>query len=131
MSTQLLCKGEIIMVCKIDMCDCNVIHDEVVEAVKEQMPKENQVEVISNFYKIFSDSTKLKILWALNVSEMCVCDLAVLINVTKSAISHQLRSLKEANLVKYRKEGNLTYYFLADDHVEKIFVMGCEHINEI
>ena len=88
------------MVCKIDMCDCNVIHEEVVETVKEQMPKEKQVKAISDFYKILSDGTKVKILWALNISEMCVCDLAVLINITKSAISHQMKALKEANLVK-------------------------------
>ena len=96
------------------------------------MQKEKQIEVISNFYKIFSDSTKLKILWALNVSEMCVCDLAVLINVTKSAISHQLRSLKEANLVKYRKEGKNVYYSLSDNCVKEIIEKGIIHtINKI
>ena len=130
MITQLLCKGDVFMVCKIDMCDCNVIHKEVVETVKKQMPKERQVEVISNFYKIFSDVTKLKILWALNIAEMCVCDIAVLINVTKSAISHQLRVLKQAKLVKFRKEGKIVYYSLDDEHVSEMYEMAKRHIEE-
>ena len=118
------------MVCKIDMCDCNVIHDEIVEAVKGQMPKEKQIEVISNFYKIFSDSTKLKILWALNVSEMCVCDLSCLLNMTQSAISHQLRILKANKLVKNRRDGKMMYYSLDDEHVKLIFEAGYSHIME-
>ncbi len=115
------------MVCKIDMCDCNVIHEEVVEVVKKQIPEDKKVNTIAEFYKIFSDSTKLKILWALNISEMCVCDLAVLINVTKSAISHQLRSLKEANLVKCRRDGKNAYYSLADNCVKEIREKGIIH----
>ena len=118
------------MVCKIDMCDCNVIHDEIVEAVKGQMPKEKQIEVISNFYKIFSDSTKLKILWALNVSEMCVCDLSALLNISQSAISHQLRVLKSARLVKFRRAGKVIYYSLDDEHIKQIFDAGLHHITE-
>ena len=116
------------MVCKIEMCDCNSIHQEVVEAVREQIPENKKIDVIAEFYKIFSDSTKLKILWALNISEMCVCDLAVLINVTKSAISHQLKSLKEANLVRFRKEGKNVYYSLADNCVKEIIEKGVIHI---
>ena len=132
MCAQLLCKGGKNMVCKIEMCDCNSIHEEVVESVREQIPDNKKIDVIAEFYKIFSDSTKLKILWALNISEMCVCDLAVLINVTKSAISHQLRSLKEANLVKFRKEGKNVYYSLADNCVKEIIEKGVIHtINKI
>ncbi len=115
------------MVCKIEMCDCNVIHKEIVEAVKEQIPEDRRISVISEFYKIFSDSTKLKILWALDISEMCVCDLAVLVNVTKSAISHQLKILKEANLVKFRKEGKNVYYSLSDNCVKEIIEKGVIH----
>ncbi len=115
------------MVCKIEMCDCNVIHQEIVEAVKEQIPEDNRISVIAEFYKIFSDSTKLKILWALDISEMCVCDLAVLVNVTKSAISHQLKILKEANLVKFRKEGKNVYYSLSDNCVKEIIEKGVIH----
>jgi ArsR family transcriptional regulator len=81
-------------------------------------------------YKMFSDPTRVKILWALQCNEMCVCDLAVLLNMTKSAISHQLKSLRLTNLVKFRKEGKVVYYSLADDHVKTIFENGVAHINE-
>lgn len=115
------------MVEKIDMCDCNVIHEEIVESVKIQMPSDEKVKVLSEFYKVFSDPTKVKILWALDISEMCVCDLAVLTNLTKSAISHQLSSLKEMNLVKSRKEGKNVYYSLADLCVKEILEKGVIH----
>lgn len=115
------------MVEKIDMCDCNVIHEDVVETVKLQMPSESKVKTLADFYKVFSDPTKVKILWALDISEMCVCDLAVLTNLTKSAISHQLSSLKEMNLVKSRKEGKNVYYSLADFCVKEILEKGVLH----
>lgn len=120
------------MVGKIEMCDCNVIHEDVVESVKQQLPDENRVKVLAEFYKAFSDSTKIKILWALDISEMCVCDLAVLINLTKSAISHQLSGLKEMNLVKSRREGKNVYYSLADSCVKEILEKGVIHtINRV
>ena len=115
------------MVNKIDMCDCNVIHEEVVDTVKKQMPDENRVKMLAEFYKAFSDVTKVKILWALDISEMCVCDLAVLTNLTKSAISHQLSGLKEMNLVKSRREGKNVYYSLADTCVKEILEKGVIH----
>lgn len=115
------------MIEKIDMCDCNVIHEDVVDAVKQQMPDDNRVKVLAEFYKVFSDATKVKILWALDISEMCVCDLAVLTNLTKSAISHQLSFLKEVNLVKSRKEGKNVYYSLADLCVKEILEKGVIH----
>lgn len=111
-------------------CDCEVIHAEVVEKVRLVMPEEDELYDLSDFFKVFGDSTRIKIMWALDESEMCVCDLAVLLNMTKSAISHQLKSLKAANLVKYRKEGKVVFYSLTDDHVKEIFEKGLEHIRE-
>ncbi len=111
-------------------CDCDVIHADVVDSVKKKMPEEHELYDLSDFFKVFGDSTRVKIMWALDESEMCVCDIAVLLNMTKSAISHQLRSLKQANLVKYRKEGKIVFYSLADDHVKDIFEKGLEHIRE-
>lgn len=111
-------------------CDCDVIHADVVDRVKEKMPPEDDLYDLSDFFKVLGDSTRARIMWALDESEMCVCDLAVLLNMTKSAISHQLRSLKQANLVKFRREGKVVYYSLSDDHVKEIFEKGLEHIRE-
>jgi ArsR family transcriptional regulator len=111
-------------------CDCDVIHADVVDKVKKKMPDEEELYNLADFFKVLGDSTRAKIMWALDESEMCVCDIAVLLNMTKSAISHQLRSLKQANLVKYRKEGKIVFYSLADDHVKDIFEKGLEHIRE-
>lgn len=111
-------------------CDCEVIHAELVESVRKNMPDEDELYDLSDFFKVLGDSTRAKIMWALDESEMCVCDLAVLLNMTKSAISHQLHSLRQANLVKYRKEGKVVFYSLTDDHVKAIFEKGLEHIRE-
>lgn len=111
-------------------CDCDVIHADVVDKVKVRMPEEDELYDLSDFFKVLGDSTRIKIMWALDENEMCVCDLAVLLNMTKSAISHQLHSLRQANLVKYRKEGKVVFYSLSDDHVKEIFEKGLEHIRE-
>ncbi len=111
-------------------CDCDVLHAEVVERVREKLPEENLLYDLADFFKVLGDSTRARIMWALDESEMCVCDLAVLLNMTKSAISHQLRSLRQANLVKYRREGKVIFYSLADDHVKQVFEMGLLHIKE-
>lgn len=111
-------------------CDCEVIHDEVVRQVGDQMPPKEDFYALANLYKMYSDPTRVRILWALYCHEMCVCDLAVLLGMTKSAISHQLRSLRMANLVKFEKQGKVTYYSLADCHVKDIFEKGFEHIKE-
>ncbi len=111
-------------------CDCEVIHADLVEAAKKRMPDENELYDLADFFKVLGDSTRAKIIWALDESEMCVCDLAVLLNMTKSAISHQLSSLKQADLVKYRKEGKVVFYSLADNHIREIFEKGLEHIRE-
>lgn len=110
--------------------DCDVIHLEVVEQVKKRMPNEDLLNDLSDFFKIIGDSTRVKIIWALDENEMCVCDIAVLLNMTKSAISHQLKSLRQANLVKFRREGKVVYYSLHDEHVRDIFEKGMEHIKE-
>ena len=111
-------------------CNCEVIHPELVDKVKDIMPDENELYDLSDFFKVFADGTRIKIMWALEESELCVCDLAVLLNMTKSAISHQLKSLRAANLVKYRKEGKVVFYSLTDEHVKAIFEKGLEHIRE-
>src|SRR5215469_9862468 len=109
------------------ICDCEVIHAEVVERVSKTMPKDEDFYDLADLYKMFSDSTRVRILWALSCEEMCVCDIAVLLNMTKSAISHQLRALRLSNLVKYDKRGKEVYYTLADNHVKDIFEKGFEH----
>jgi len=111
-------------------CDCGVIHEEIVDKVKGLMPKSGDFLDLANLYKMFSDSTRIKILWALHCEEMCVCDLAVLLGMTKSAISHQLKSLRLSNLVKFRRQGQIIYYSLADGHVSSIFEQGFAHIRE-
>lgn len=111
-------------------CDCEVLHADVIDKVKKQMPKENDLYDLADFFKILGDSTRAKIMWALDLNEMCVCDLAVLLNMTKSAISHQLSTLRENNLVKFRREGKMVYYSLSDHHVKEIFETGMEHIQE-
>ena len=115
---------------EIDRCDCNVIHEDIVNAVKEKMPSEENLYDLAELFKIFGDTTRIKILWALAESEMCVCDIAVLLNMTQSAISHQLRVLKVARLVKNRKEGKVVYYSLDDAHVKQVFEQGLIHIKE-
>ena len=118
------------MVQKTPVCDCEVIHESVVKKVRKTMPKEEDFYDLADLYKMFSDSTRVRILWALSCEEMCVCDIAVLLDMTKSAISHQLKSLRLSNLVKYKKQGKEVYYSLADSHVKDIFEKGFEHIHE-
>jgi len=112
------------------ICDCDVIHSEIVEDVKQHMPDEEELYDLADFYKIFGDSTRIKILWALDRSEMCVCDIAVLLNMTKSAVSHQLKTLRQEKLVKYHREGKTAIYSLLDEHVKNILEIGLEHIRE-
>ena len=114
----------------IERCDCNAIHEDIVNQVRDKMPQEESLYDLAELFKVFGDSTRIRILWALHEAEMCVYDIAVLLNMTQSAISHQLRVLKQANLVKNRKEGKVVYYSLVDDHVREIFDQGLIHINE-
>ena len=114
----------------IERCNCDVIHEEVVDRVRAQMPPEETLYDLAEVFKVFGDSTRIRILWALEEAEMCVCDIAVLLNMTQSAISHQLRVLKQANLVRSRKDGKIVFYSLVDEHVRLIFNQGLAHINE-
>ena len=114
----------------IDKCDCPTIHEEVVRAVRNRMPEEENLLDLADLFKVFGDSTRVKILCALFESEMCVCDIAALLEMTKSAISHQLRILKESNLIKNRRDGKVVYYSLNDDHVKNIFDQGLAHVSE-
>jgi len=109
----------------------NEKHEDIVNSIKTKMPKEELLFDIAELFKVFGDSTRMKIICCLFESEMCVCDIAEIINATQSAVSHQLRVLKQAKLVKYRKEGKEVYYSLADRHVEIIFNMALEHIQEM
>jgi ArsR family transcriptional regulator len=111
-------------------CDCDVIHEDAVARVRAAMPESDSFYDLANLYKLFADNTRVQILWALSREDLCVCDLAVLLGMTKSAISHQLKSLRLGNLVKYRKRGKVVYYSLADSHVTDIFEKGFEHIAE-
>ncbi|WP_058486029.1 ArsR/SmtB family transcription factor [Defluviitalea phaphyphila] len=115
---------------KIETCNCTIIHEDLVNKARENMPPEEQLYDLAELFKVFGDSTRIRILYALSSSSMCVCDIAALLGMTQSAISHQLRVLKQAKLVKYRKEGKVVYYSLADDHVNQIFAQGLEHVRE-
>lgn len=113
-----------------DRCDCSTIHEDVVNEVREHMVEDEVFLDLADLFKTFGDSTRVKILYALFKAEMCVCDIAVLLGMTKSAISHQLRVLKQTKLVKYRRDGKIVYYSLDDEHVKTIFAQGLLHISE-
>ncbi|MCL1987475.1 MAG: metalloregulator ArsR/SmtB family transcription factor [Firmicutes bacterium] len=109
---------------------CTVIHQDVVNNVSAKMLEEENFYELSNFFKLFADNTRLKILWALSCEDMCVCDIAALLNMTKSAVSHQLKLLRLANVVKFSKQGKVVYYSLVDCHIKDIFDKGLEHTLE-
>ena len=111
-------------------CDAEIIHEDVVARVRGAMPEGREFHQLANLYKMFSDPTRLRILFALSCEDMCVCDLAALLSMSKSAVSHQLKSLRLTNLVKFDKQGKVVYYSLADSHVKDIFEKGFEHIHE-
>lgn len=111
-------------------CMCSVIHADVISSVQNKMPPEEMLYDLAELFKVFGDSTRIRILWALSESEMCVCDISTLLGMTQSSISHQLRILKQAKLVKYRREGKVVYYMLDDEHVRQIFSQGLDHIEE-
>lgn len=113
-----------------EICQCTVIHKSIVDKVRKNMPEDELLYDLADFFKIFGDTTRIKILYALFSAEMCVCDLAVLLNMTQSAVSHQLRVLKQSRLVKYRKDGKVVYYSLDDEHIKKIFDQGLTHLKE-
>ena len=115
---------------KISICEITTIHEDVIQKVKENMPAEDVLYDLGDFFKLLGDGTRIKILNALFYSEMCVCDIAALLGMTQSAISHKLRVLKQGRLVKHRKEGKSVYYSLDDEHIKHIIEQGLTHIKE-
>ena len=114
----------------VEHCEACQIHEDVVKAVTDHMPDEDQLYDLAEVLKVFGDSTRIKILYVLFEAELCVCDIAQLLNMTQSAISHQLRILKQNRLVKNRRDGKSVFYSLADGHVKTIISQGMEHIQE-
>ena len=114
----------------VECCDFICTHEDVVKKVRQEMPDEDTLYDLSELFRIFGDSTRIRILYALFESELCVCDLATLLGLTQSAVSHQLRILKDAKLVKFRREGKSIFYTLDDDHVRAILSLGMEHLSE-
>ena len=114
----------------VECCELMCAHEEIVEKVQKEMPDEDTLYDLTELFRIFGDSTRIRILYVLFEAEMCVCDIAALLGMTQSAISHQLRALKNAKLVTSRREGKTVFYSLADDHVKTIIDQGLEHILE-
>lgn len=115
---------------KIEKCSANIIHEDIVDRVRKSIPEDEVLYDLAELFKVFGDSTRIKILCALFESEMCVCDIASLLNISQSGISHQLRVLKSNRLVKYRRDGKVIYYSLDDEHIKHIFDAGLTHITE-
>ncbi|MBQ7307220.1 MAG: winged helix-turn-helix transcriptional regulator [Clostridia bacterium] len=111
-------------------CDIDAIHTDLVDHLSKSLPKNETLDSLSEFFKIFSDKSRLKILWLLDKNELCVCDIAHLLNMTKSAVSHQLKTLRLANLVRTRRQGKEVYYKLSDNHIAQIFETALCHILE-
>ena len=114
----------------VEVCEHTEVHKDRVENILHQMPSEDQLYDLAELFKVFGDSTRIRILFALFEAEICVCDLAETLSMTQSAVSHQLKILKQARLVKSRREGKSVIYFLADDHVRTIIGQGFEHLSE-
>lgn len=113
-----------------ECCDVVCIHKDTVQKVLKNLPADSLLSELADFYKVFADTTRIRILCVLLESEMCVCDLAEVLGMTQSAISHQLRVLKQMKLVKNRREGKTVFYSLADGHIQSIISQGMEHITE-
>ena len=111
-------------------CGTHVIHIDLVRKAEKSLPREETLYELADFFKIFGDSTRIKILWTLFISPMCVCDMCAALGMEQSAISHQLRILKQSRLVKYRRDGKVMYYSLDDDQVKGIINLALEHVNE-
>ena len=115
---------------EVEICDCCEVHEYLLQIVIETIPEENELYDLAELFKVFGDSTRIRILFVLFEAEVCVCDLAKALNMTQSAISHQLRILKQNKLVKSRRDGKSIFYSLADEHVRTIIDQGREHIEE-
>lgn len=115
---------------EIEVCDNNEIHAELIKQVNDMLPEESRLYDLAELFKTFGDSTRIRILFVLFEAEVCVCDIAETLHMTQSAISHQLRILKQSKLIKNRREGKSIFYSLADEHVKTIIAQGMEHILE-
>lgn len=113
-----------------EFCEQETVHEDILEKVRAKMPDDQPLYEVAEIFKVFGDLTRSKIISALTISEMCVCDIAELLGMTSSAISHQLRILKQARVVRSRREGKTVFYKLDDDHIEQIFHIAFEHVNE-
>jgi ArsR family transcriptional regulator, lead/cadmium/zinc/bismuth-responsive transcriptional repressor len=111
-------------------CSITVIHGDVLKRVSGLIPEDEKLYELSELFKVLGDKTRVKIICALFASEMCVCDISALFNMSQSAISHQLRTLKQARLIKFRREGKIVYYSLDDEHVKLLFDCGLSHVKE-
>jgi DNA-binding transcriptional ArsR family regulator len=111
-------------------CAIKGIHAETVSYVQNRIPDSNQLNRLADLFKLFGDGTRIGILWALSESEMCVCDICALLQMKQSAVSHQLKNLKQARIVKNRRDGKVIYYSLDDDHIRKLLNLGMEHVLE-
>jgi ArsR family transcriptional regulator len=114
----------------IECCDTKEVHEDIIGRINDNMPDEDLLYDLAELFKVFGDSTRIRILSVLSEADVCVCDLATMLNMTQSAISHQLRILKQSKLVKNRREGKSIFYSLADEHVRTIIAQGMEHIEE-
>lgn len=123
-------RGDYLAVHDVECCDMVQVHEELVKAVHERMPDEDELYDLAELFKVFGDSTRIRILYVLFEEELCVCDIAQTLNMTQSAISHQLKILKQSRLIKNRREGKQVFYSLADSHVRTIIAQGREHIEE-
>jgi DNA-binding transcriptional ArsR family regulator len=114
----------------VETCITKGIHQNTVHAVRRRMPEQADLNELADLFKLFSDSTRISILWALSESELCVCDLCALLKMKQPAVSHQLKNLKQARVVKARRDGKVIYYSLDDDHIRKLLNLGTEHMRE-
>ena len=114
----------------IDRCEETVIHPDIVEELKNELLTEQKAFDLSEFFKIFGDLTRIKIVQLLSLQELCVCDIATILNISQSSTSHQLKILRQFGVAKPRKEGKMVYYSISDEHIKNIFTNGLQHISE-
>lgn len=114
----------------IETCITKGIHEDIIQTVKQNMPDHVDLNELADLFKLFGDSTRISILWALSESEMCVCDICALLKMKQPAVSHQLKNLKQARVVKARRDGKVIYYSLDDDHIRRLLNLGMEHVQE-
>lgn len=115
----------------LEVCETKGIHDDIVDTVQRKLPDSNKLLDLAGLFRLFGDSTRIGILWALSESEMCVCDLCALLKMKQPTVSHQLKNLKLSRIVKARRDGKVIYYSLNDDHIRKLLDLGMEHIQEL